>query len=191
MADAPVAAQAFPHDDARSKKIARLWAGSMLAIVVMILTIVVFSSVHLGLNPPSQLETVDSASLHRGGEFAEANLGTMIAADGSALVRVIAQQYAWVPSCVLVPAGVPVTMRLASADVVHGFLIQDTNVNAMVVPGYITTVHTRFREAGERLMPCHEFCGIGHQAMWAHVKVVDANRFPSEEARTQGVSCAR
>ena len=42
------------------------------------------------------------------------------------------------PSCVLVPAGVPVSMRVASADLVHGFLMQGTNVNAMVVPGYVT-----------------------------------------------------
>ncbi len=26
-------------------------------------------------------------------------------------------------------------------------------------------------------MPCHEFCGTGHQGMWAHVKVIDKAAF--------------
>ena len=168
----------------------RLWARSMIAIIGLLLAMVVYTSVHWGRHPPSRLETIDSMSLHKGGEFSEPNLGTSIAPDGSAVVRVVAQQYAFVPSCVLVPAGVPVTMRLASADVVHGFLIQDTNVNAMIVPGYVTTVRTTFAESGERLMPCHEFCGIGHQAMWAHVRVVDAKQFPFDQAKGKAVNCA-
>jgi cytochrome c oxidase subunit II len=167
----------------------RLWARAMTACIVVLLGVMVFTSAHWGLHPPSRVETIDSTSLHKGGEFSEGNLGTSIAPDGSAVVRVVAQQYAFVPSCVLVPVGVPVTMRLASADVVHGFLIQGTNVNAMVVPGYVTTVRTTFAESGERLMPCHEFCGVGHQAMWAHVRIVDAKQFPSEDAKAKPVSC--
>jgi len=168
----------------------RLWARAMTALIVMLIGVIVVTSAHSGLHPPSRLETIDSTSLHQGGEFSEANLGTSIAPDGSAVVRIVAQQYAFVPSCVLVPAGVPVTMRLASADVVHGFLVQGTNVNAMVMPGYVTTVRTTFRDSGDRLMPCHEFCGAGHQAMWAHVRVVDAKQFPFDNAKAKAVSCA-
>jgi len=178
-----------PHGEA-GERVERLWARSMTASIVVLIGVIVFTSAHWGLHPPSRLETIDSTTLHQGGEFSEANLGTFIAPDGSAVVRLVAQQYAFVPSCVLVPAGVPVTMRLASADVVHGFLIQGTNVNAMVVPGYVTTVSTTFQEAGDRLMPCHEFCGVGHQAMWAHVRIVDAKQFPFEDAKAKAVSCA-
>jgi len=162
----------------------------MTAIMVALLGVIVFTSAHWGLHPPSQVETIDSTSLHEGGEFSETHLGTLIAPDGTALVRVLAQQYAFVPNCVLVPAGVPVKMRLASADVVHGFLVQGTNVNVMVVPGYVTTVRTTFGDSGDRLMPCHEFCGVGHQAMWAHIRIVEAARFPFDEAKTKAVSCA-
>ena len=28
-------------------------------------------------------------------------------------------------------------------------------------------------------MPCHEFCGCGHQSMWAEVKAVDKATFLS------------
>ena len=168
----------------------RLWVAFVTGVIVLLVAVVVYTSVHWGFHPPSQVETIESTSLHKGGEFAEANLGTVIAPDGSAVVRVVAQQYAFIPNCLVVPAGKPVTIRLASADVVHGFIVEGTNVNAMVVPGYVTTVRTTFQEPGERLMPCHEFCGVGHQAMWAHVRVVEASRFPTDADKQKAVNCA-
>jgi len=45
---------------------------------------------------------------------------------------------------VKVPADTPVKFRLTSADVVHGFLLPDTNVNTMVVPGFVSEVRTTF-----------------------------------------------
>ncbi len=190
MAESLHIAQPSPRKES-GERAERLWARAMTAIIVVMLGVIVFTSAHWGLHPPSQVETIDSTSLHKGGEFSESNLGTWITPDGSAVVRIVAQQYAFVPNCVLVPAGVPITMRLASADAVHGFLVQDTNVNAMIVPGYVTTVRTIFTQSGERLMPCHEFCGVGHQAMWANVRIVDANNFPFDEARGKAVSCAQ
>jgi len=168
-----------------------LWATSMTALTLLLVGVVVYTSAHWGFHPPSQVETIDSTALHTGGEFSEANLGTVIAPDGSALVRVVAQQYTFVPSCIVVPAGKPITFRLASADAVHGFLVQGTNVNAMVVPGYVTTVHTTFKDVGERLMPCHEYCGVGHQAMWARVRIVEPSSIASDANSMQkGVTCA-
>ncbi len=87
------------------------------------------------------------------------------------------------------PANTPVRFRLTSADVVHGFLLPDTNVNTMVVPGFGAEVRTRFIHAGEYEMPCHEFCGLGHHAMLAHVSVVPKDRFPAQ-GLLERTSCA-
>src|SRR5437588_580848 len=95
------------------------------------------------------------------GALVESNLGTAIEPDGSATVRLIGEQYDFVPHCVRVPADTPVKFRLTSADVVHGFLLPDTNVNTMVVPGFVAEVRTSFAQPGEYEMPCHEFCGLG------------------------------
>jgi cytochrome c oxidase subunit II len=46
---------------------------------------------------------VDPLTLHLHGEFVESNLGTALEPDGSVTVRLIAQQYNFVPACVLVP----------------------------------------------------------------------------------------
>jgi cytochrome c oxidase subunit II len=126
-------------------------------------------------NPPSNLERIDPATLHLSGEFTEPNLGTRIEQNGQVTTRIVATQFAFVPPCVVVPADREVTLRLASPDVIHGILVSGTNVNTMVVPGFVSQVHTVFRRTGDLLMPCHEFCGFGHSQILARVRVVPAD----------------
>jgi cytochrome c oxidase subunit 2 len=38
-------------------------------------------------------------------------------------------------------------------------------------------------------MPCHEYCGSGHQAMWAHVRVIDKTEFMRLAKEQRRVSC--
>jgi len=47
----------------------------------------------------------------------------------------------------------------------------------MLVPGYISTLTARFSTPGERAVPCHEFCGIGHEGMWGRIKVIPREEF--------------
>ena len=35
-------------------------------------------------------------------------------------------------------------------------------------------------------MPCHEYCGIGHEAMWARVRVVPAAEFLEKTRNGEG-----
>jgi cytochrome c oxidase subunit 2 len=54
----------------------------------------------------------------------------------------------------------------------------------MIVPGYVAQVHTRFTRTGDLLMPCHEYCGLGHSQMIATVKVVRPEQFrPAADGR--------
>ena len=158
-------------------------------MLVVMLVVIVTTGIVNGLHPASNVEVVNPTTLHLQGEFVESNLGTVIEPDGSATVRIIAEQYEFVPRCVLVPAATPVKFRLTSADVVHGFLLPDTNVNTMVVPGFVSEVRTSFAAPGEYAMPCHEFCGLGHQAMWAHVRVVPKEQFANLTA-IERTNCA-
>ncbi|MGH6936234.1 MAG: cytochrome C oxidase subunit II, partial [Methylocella sp.] len=116
------------------------------------------------------IETIDPKTLHLSDEFNEANLGTKVEAGGQVTTRIVATQFAFDPQCVVVPANEPVTLRLSSPDVIHGILVTGTNVNTMVVPGYVAQVHTVFTNTGDLLMPCHEYCGFGHSQMWATVR---------------------
>jgi cytochrome c oxidase subunit 2 len=156
------------------------WFIVMAVMLVVMMAVIVVTGIAGALHPASNVEIIEPQTLHLGGEFVESNLGTAIEPDGSATVRLIAQQYDFVPNCVRVPAGTPVKFRLASADVVHGFLLPNTNVNTMVVPGFVAEVRTSFAQPGEYAMPCHEFCGLGHHAMWTRVSVVAKDRFASQ-----------
>jgi cytochrome c oxidase subunit II len=166
-----------------------LWAFGVGVLIAATLGMIVFTALTGDINPPSNVEQIDPKTLHLSGEFAEHNLGTTVAPDGRVTVRVITTQFMFVPRCIAVPRGRPVTLRFATPDVVHGLLITGTNVNTMVVPGYVAQVHTEFARNGDLLMPCHEYCGLGHSEMWANVKVLPDDQFkPGQDGR---VSCAQ
>ena len=121
-----------------------IWAFGVGVLVAATISVIVFTALTLNINPPSNVERVDPKTLHLSGEFSEQNLGTLVAADGNVSARIIATQFTFVPHCIALPRGRPVTLRLASPDVIHGILITGTNVNTMVVPGYVAQVHTEF-----------------------------------------------
>ena len=176
-----------PSGEGDSLKAELRWAVVVGVAVGIIVIAVVFAGVVLGINPPSNIEHIDPKTLHLSAEFTESNLGTRVDQNGQVTVRVVATQFAFIPSCMVVPANRPVTLRFASPDVIHGILVTGTNVNTMVVPGYVSQVHTEFTDTGDLLMPCQEFCGVGHSQMIATVRVVPAAGFnPDAEGR---VSC--
>lgn len=166
------------------------WVAVMLGMLAVMMAIIIVTGVTHALNPPSNVETIDPTTLHLGGEFAESNLGTAVEPNGSVTVRLIGEQYAFVPDCAKVPVDTPVKFRLTSTDVIHGFLLPATNVNTMLVPGFIAEVRTIFTRPGVYNMPCHEFCGDGHHGMWARVSVVPKEQFPHLTA-VERTSCAK
>ncbi|XRD90836.1 cytochrome C oxidase subunit II [Dyella nitratireducens] len=161
----------------------------MVSIMALLVGVMIFTGLHWAMMPPSRVETINPSTLHVSGEFVESNLGSAVEADGSITVRIIGQQYSFTPQCIVVPAKTPITFRVTSADVIHGMLITGTNINSMVEPGYISTFKTEFEQTGDHLMPCHEYCGVGHEAMWANVRVVDKDAFSKMAAKAGRLTC--
>ena len=132
---------------------------------------------------------IDPLALHVAGEFVENSLGTEQNADGSVTVRMIAEQYLFVPHCILVPAGVPVHVRITSADNVHVLSITGTDYAVRASPGAITQATLQFSQPGVYKTACREFCGAGHYAMRSEVKVVPREQFPALRGDERG-NCA-
>jgi cytochrome c oxidase subunit 2 len=166
------------------------WLAVMVAMLVLMMAVVVLTGMTHAIHPPSNVEPIEPVTLHLGGEFAESNLGTAQERDGSLTVRLVAGQYGFTPDCTKVAVDTPVKFRVTSTDVVHGFLLPSTNVNTMVVPGFVAEVHTRFTRPGIYRMPCNEFCGPGHHGMWARVSVVPKEEFQSLAA-TERARCVQ
>jgi cytochrome c oxidase subunit 2 len=155
------------------------------AIVATMLLLILGSFVLLNIYPPSNAgETIDSTRLHLTAEFAEQNLGVQNNPDGSVVVRMVMGKFHVTPDEIVVPADTPLVFRIATPDVVHGLNVPGTNINTMVVPGYVAQVRTQIqmREVkrhgqanpdGSVVVPlfCNEYCGYGHQSMWGRIVV--------------------
>ena len=167
----------------------RRWIVVVGLIIALLVLMMIVTGLHWASMPPSRVETVDVKTLHLKGEFVESNLGTTLAPDGKVVVRLIAQQYSFVPQCIVVPADMPVTFRGTATDAIHGFVVGTTNANTMLVPGFVATFTTTFKKTGEQLMPCHEYCGTGHEAMWGRVEVVPPQEFIAKARSGERLTC--
>lgn len=99
------------------------------------------------------------------------NPGVRELAPGKYEVVMVAQAWQFTPNEIRVPVGSEVMFRVTSRDVIHGFEIAGVPLNMMVIPGHISAASTTFSTAGEYLIICHEYCGVGHQGMFAKIIV--------------------
>ena len=150
----------------------RKWVWISLVLAVVMGVTLGYYAVASNLHPPSNVETIDSSRLHLSEEFAEDNLGVKTNPDGSVRVTLVAARYGFYPPRIEVPVDTKVTFRLASADVLHGVHVPNTNMATMVVPGYVAEVTTTFPHTGEFSLLCNEYCGLGHDSMWSRLVVV-------------------
>jgi cytochrome c oxidase subunit 2 len=147
----------------------RIWMWASSALIGAFLATILLTTAAQAVQPPGHVETVDPTTLAAHPEFGTPTIVTR--PDGSVVVPVVATMFAFSPDPIEVPAGVPVTFRVTSNDVVHGFQIVGTNANAMAVPGYVTQFTVTFDMPGEHTIACNEYCGLMHHAMVGKVIV--------------------
>ena len=83
-----------------------------------------------------------------------------------------AKAWSWEPILVM-KKGRSYRVRLSSVDLQHGFSLQPTNLNLMVLPGYEYVATLTPNETGEYLIVCNEYCGLGHHKMVGKIIVTD------------------
>ena len=147
----------------------RIWMWAAGVLIVAFLGAILLTTATQAVQPPSHVETVDPTTLATHPEFGIPAVARR--PDGSVVVTVVASMFAFGPDPIEVPAHAPVTFRLTSADVVHGFQIVGTNANAMAVPGYVSQFTVTFDAPGEHTIACNEYCGLMHHAMVGKVIV--------------------
>ena len=123
----------------------------------------------MGITLPSNSGQIDVAKVRTTPPFD--NPGVREIAPGKYEVVMIGQAWSFTQNEVRIPAGAEVTFKATSADIIHGFGIEGTRVNMMLVPGQVSEMTYRFREPGEHLLICHEYCGLGHHMMSGKVIV--------------------
>lgn len=161
------------HIDVLEKK----WAQVTLAMCTLFIGIVMYEALFNNVNAPSNVETINSATLHLSEEFSEDNLGVKTDKDGNIIVRMVAGRYSFFPKDITVPAETKLTFRWVSIDVLHGVHIPMTNMNTMIVPGFVSQIETSFPKPGDYPMLCNEYCGLGHNHMWSKIEVVEKDQW--------------
>ena len=153
-------------------RLERKWITISMLVIGLFVGIITIDAFFHGVNPPSKVETIDSASLHLNKEFAEDNLGVQVDEKGKIIIRMVAGRYSFFPKHIAVPAETQLTFRWVSMDVLHGVHIPMTNMSTMIVPGYVAEITTTFPKPGDYPVLCNEYCGLGHNHMWSNISVI-------------------
>ncbi|MRH42550.1 cytochrome C oxidase subunit II [Aquibacillus halophilus] len=150
-------------------RLEEIWMTISVGILVVFMIIIGYQTFALGMGPPSHSETIDPQKVEQIAPFDDP--GVKEIAENEYEVVMILQSFGFNPSNIEVPVGAEVHFTMTSKDVTHGFQVPGTNINAMVMPGHIQKISHTFKEPGNYLVICNEYCGIGHQAMSTTITV--------------------
>ena len=147
----------------------KIWLTISFGIIMGFMLITGYQAFALEMGPPSNMETIDPQKVDETAPFDKPGIKKI--GDNEYEVVMTLQVFSFTPSEIEVPAGSTVHFTLTSKDVVHGFQVAETNLNAMVVPGYVQKITQKFDKPGEYLVLCNEYCGAGHQMMSTTITV--------------------
>lgn len=153
----------------RLEKIWLIVGTGMLAVFLLVLG---FGTFALGAEPPGSHgghSAIDPTLAAQTPPFD--NPGLVQIGDNEYAAYMLAYAFGYSPQNMEVPVGAKVHFYVTSTDVVHGFAIPKTNVNFMVIPGEVNHVVYTFKEPGEYLVLCNEYCGVSHQYMMTKIIV--------------------
>jgi cytochrome c oxidase subunit 2 len=154
----------------------RIWMWGVAVVLAVFFASTAVAALGHGIHPPSHIETIDPAKALGDARFRKR--GVSMDASGRLHARGVGLMFTWLPAEMTIPADTPVTFQLTSIDVIHGYQIVRTNGQTMVVPGYVSQFTTQF-EAGDYLVTCNEYCGVGHHTMAAKLHVVPQSQWRS------------
>lgn len=147
-------------------KFERAWLIITVVLLVTFATVIGVSAFGMGIQVPIPDQRVDPKTVGVDPNSPWSNPGVREVVPGKKYdVYVTAKIWQFNPNEIRVPVGAKVTFYVVSLDVQHGFKIQNTNVNAQIVPGHVTKMTVTFDEAGTYQFICTEYCGVGHAAM--------------------------
>lgn len=146
----------------------RAWFYFSIGLVLTFFLAIFTAAVAGGIQVPSPAGQVDPKDLSKT-DFATPGLRQL--SPGHYEAYIVAQIWSWNPNEIRIPAGSKLTLFITSKDVQHGFKVENTNLNAMIIPGQVTQVSRTFKTPGEYWIICHEFCGSGHAKMYGKIIV--------------------
>jgi len=150
-------------------RLERRWIIASAILLVIFMLAITVTSLAGGIAVPAPVARVNPQTVDKEGPFA--NPGLRELAPGKYEAYILSQIWSFNPREITVPAGSSVTFYVTSKDVQHGFHLDGTNVNMQIVPGQVSKLTAKLDKPGEYNFICHEYCGLGHAAMFGKVIV--------------------
>lgn len=147
----------------------KIWLTLSFGMIMIFMLITGYQTFALDLGPATNQETIDPQKVDQTAPFDKPGIKQI--GENEYEVVMTLQIFSFNPGNIEVPAGSTVHFIMTSKDVVHGFEVAGTNINAMVMPGQISRVTQKFGEPGNYLVLCNEYCGAGHQVMSTTITV--------------------
>lgn len=144
-----------------------IWVG--IITLVIFAAAILIAGFALGFQVPGDYQRVDPQTVAQQGPFADPGIREV--SPGNYEAWIIARTWTFTPKDITVPVGSKITFYVTSVDVQHGFKLEGTNINMMVVPGQVSTLEASFDTPGVYDYICTEFCGAGHAAMFGSLTV--------------------
>jgi cytochrome c oxidase subunit 2 len=142
-------------------------------VLVGCMAALVYASAAHGIHLPGRAGQIDPRQAATTPPFDQPGVRPL--GDGGYEAVLVARAWSFNPTEIRVPADAEVTFTVTSVDVLHGFNVEGTRLNMMLIPGQISRNTYRFDEPGEYLIICHEYCGLGHHLMSGKVIVEPAS----------------
>jgi cytochrome c oxidase subunit II len=87
-------------------------------------------------------------------------------------IDIVASNWKFTPSTIELHVSQTTTLRVRSAEGIHGLQSDDLGIAQTTISGTWTTIQVTPKKAGTYVLHCAVFCGAGHQNMTLIVKVL-------------------
>jgi cytochrome c oxidase subunit 2 len=151
-------------------KAEKWWLRFGVAMLAAFMLVVAYDAFFVSHGTAGGMNMADPAHMTSTPPFDKPGVRHLKGNDYEAVI--LAYTFGFTPSEITVPEGSDVHFRIASLDVVHGYMIPGkAAINVEVVPGYASEAWQHFDTPGRLLVICHEYCGTGHAFMTMHINV--------------------
>jgi cytochrome c oxidase subunit 2 len=152
----------------------RNWMIFSAVMLILFATAISVAAFGMGIQVPAPEQRVDPRTVATDPNSPWSTPGLREISAGKYDAYVLARavpSWEYLPKEMTIPAGSTVSFYVTSSDVQHGFKIQNTNANFMVIPGQVSKLTITFKEPGTYNFICTEYCGSGHGVMYGAIIV--------------------
>jgi cytochrome c oxidase subunit 2 len=145
-------------------KLELLWTGIPLALVLFLFVVTIRAQHTVLADPPAKVN-IDVTAFMWSWQFDYEGTDMRVVGDPNNVPEM------------LVPVGVPIHIKLRSADVVHSFYVPRALFKRQAIPGTTNDFEMNFQRVGIYHGQCAEFCGVNHADLLFRVKVVSLDQY--------------